>query len=255
MGAQTIIHHRLDLVLRLVDSVSGGVIEENDVRFSPQSPGGMPIARGAGIYIFLNTGREAQDLEIHVHGYEPRRIRITYPEQEETLPIRDVYLLPLDRPMQNHILTLRGNLSGIEEIEAVSLTEANCCIKAFDAKKRIMTVLNQRNIRFHHTHYGLINRERTAYEHFALEKEISLQEIRCRQALEQPFQINQPIARVIFGQTTEQGDYVLKVADQEVAQYLVRFAVDGKVYYQAVDFHAEGNSLVCREADTEEKEG
>ena len=89
----------------------------------------------------------------------------------------------------------------------------------------------------------MINRERTAYEPFQVEKELSVQEIKCKKALTQSFQINQPIVRIIFGQINEQGDYVLKVANDEAAQYLVRYVVDGKEFFQKVDFKLEGNVL------------
>jgi sulfur relay (sulfurtransferase) DsrC/TusE family protein len=254
MGAQATIHHRLDLALRLIDTVTGKVILERNTQFFTQSPGKKAIPKGGGLYIFLNIGREEFELDVHVYGYEHQKVKITYPEQEEYMPIREIYLIPLDNPVLEQVLTLRGNLPGIEEIEAVSLTDTNCCIKEFDARKRILSVLNQKNIRFHHIHYGLINRVRTAYEHFEVEKEISLQEIKCKKKLEQEVQINQPIVRVIFGQTNEQGDYVLKVKNDEIAQYLVRFVADGKVFYQKVDFHQEGNALSCSEETQEEKE-
>ncbi len=254
MEAQATIRHRLDLALRLLDSVSGGAITENTVRFFSQSPGKEPIPKGGGLYLFLNMERETFDLEVHVYGYEPRMVRITYPEQEEQLPIREVYLIPLDNPVLENVLTLRGSLPGIEEIEAVSLMDASCCIKEFDARKRIMTVLNQKNGNFRHVHYGLINRERTAYEHFEIEKEISKQAFKCRKKLESEFQINQPIARVIFGQTSEQGDYVLKVRKEEYAQYLVRFVVNGNTFFQKVDFNKEGNSLKCEETAWEKED-
>lgn len=254
MGAQAIIHHRLDLALRLLDSVTGSAVEQRDIRFFTQSPEKRAIPRGGGVYLFLNCGREDFDLEIHVYGYEPCKVKITYPAQEEYLPVRDVYLIPLDNPVLENVLTLRGNLPGIEEIEAVSLTDANCCIKEFDAGKRIMTILNQKNIHFYHTHYGLLNKERTAYEHFELEREISLQALKCKKRLTQEYQINQPVVRVIFGQTEENGDYVLKVRKDEVAQYLVRFVVKGNTFYQKVDFLKEGNFLNCQEDTEEEKE-
>lgn len=254
MEAQAIIRHRLDLALRLMDSVTGRVIEERNVRFFTQSPEKKAIPRGGGVYLFLNCGREDFEMEIYVYGYESRKVKITYPAQEEALPVRDVYLLPLDNPVLENVLTLRGNLPGIEEIEAVSLTDANCCIKEFDAGKRIMSILNPRNIRFNHTHYGLLNKERTAYEHIELEKVISLYSVKCRKRLEQEYHINQPIVRVIFGQTNEQGDYVLKVRKDETAQYLVRFVVDGNVFYQKADFRQEGILLECQKTAEEEKE-
>lgn len=254
MKAQAMIHHHLDLALRLVDSVTGRVIEERNVEFLPQPPGCAPIPRGGGLFLFLNSRREDFDMEVRVYGYEPQRVRIIFPQAEGQIPMSQIYLLPLDNPVQNHILTLRGTLPGIEAIEAVSLTDVNCFTKEFDARKRIMTVLNQRNVRFHHIHYGLINRERTAYEHFEVIKEISAQEIKCKQRLEQEFYINQPITRVIFGQVTEQGEYVLKVANDDVALYIVRFVVDGKVFYQKVDFRQEGKLLKCEEAAQEKEE-
>lgn len=247
MEAQAVIHHRLDLALRLMDSVSGREIEESNVRFSTQSPGEMPLRKRAGLYLFLNAGREAREIGVDVYGYEPQKVTIACLEPEERMPIREAYLLPLDNPARRDILTLRGRLPGIEGIEAVSLGEADCYIKAFDARKRTMTVLNQRNIRFHHAHYGLVGREGGAYEHFEVEEELSLQEIKCRKPLERPFQVNQAIARVIFGQVSGQGDYALKVPGGEYARYLVRFLVEGKEFFQCVDFHAEGNALECRE--------
>lgn len=253
MEAQATIRHRLDLALRLVDSVTGRVIEESDVRISSRLPGGTPLRKGAGVYLFLNTGREAHEIEVDVYGYEPQKIMVAYPEPEEQTPIREVYLLPLDNPARDDILTLRGNLPGIEAIEAVSLTEADCYIKAFDARKRNMTVLNQRNIRFHHIHYGLIDREGAAYEHFEVEEELSTQEIKCRKALEREFQVNQPVARVIFGQAAETGDYILKVPNGEYARYLVRFKTGGKEYFQKVDFHKTDSRLEYSET-AEEKE-
>lgn len=243
MEAQSTIHHRLDLALRLINSVDGRVIEEKNAIFKTQSPGMKAIPRGGGLYLFLNGERLDFDMEIQVYGFEPQKVRICFSEKEEKVPIREVYLIPLDNPIKEDVLTLRGNISGIEEIEAVSLMDVNCCIKEFDARKRIMTVLNQRNLRFNHIHYGVINRERTAYEPFQVEKELSVQEIKCKKALTQPFQINQPIVRIIFGQINEQGDYVLKVANDEAAQYLVRYVVDGKEFFQKVDFKLEGNVL------------
>lgn len=253
MEAQATIRHRLDLALRLVDSVTGRAIEERNVKISSQLQGESPLRKGAGVFLFLNTGREAHEIEVDVYGYEPRKIMVSYPDPEERMPIREVYLLPLDNLAGDDVLALRGKLPGIEMIEAVSLTEADCYIKAFDARKKNMTVLNQRNSRFNHIHYGLIDRENAAYEHFEVEEELSTQAIKCKKALEREFQVNQPIARVIFGQTSETGDYTLKVPNGKIAQYLVRFEVGGKEYFQKVDFHLEDSRLEYTET-AEEKE-
>lgn len=254
MMAHATIHHKLDLALRLVNTVTGKVVEEYNAKFITELTGIKAIQKQSGMYLFLNIGSEEFDMEIHVYGYEPKKIQIKLSENQGIMPIREVYLLPLETPMGEEILTLRGKLSGIEEIEAVSLSDTNCCIKEFDARKRIMSVLNQRNVRFHHIHYGLVNREKTEYEHFLLEKEISPQEIKCKEKLEKEFFINQPIARVIFGQINNQEEYLLKVLNDENAKYLVRYVVDGQTYYQTVDFHEEGISLKAHETVHEAEE-
>lgn len=243
MMAHATIHHKLDLAIRLVNTVTGKAVDEYNIKFITNLTGIKAIPKQNGMYLFLNIESEEFDMEIHVYGYEPRKIQIKLSEMQQTMPIREVYLLPLETSTGEEILTLRGKLSGIEEMEAVSLSDTNCCIKEFDAKKRIMSVLNQRNVRFHHNHYGLINREKTAYEHFQVEKEISPQEIKCKQKLEKEFFINQPITRVIFGQINSQGEYLLRVMNDENAKYLVRYIVDGQTYFQTVDFHEEPISL------------
>ena len=252
MEAQTTIHHRLDLAIRLVNTVTGKVIEESDTRFLTSTPGLKAIPKGGGLYLFLNMEKRDCDMEVLVYGFESQKINICFSEleKEKGLPIREVYLIPLDNPIKDSILTLRGNISGIEGIEAVSLMDVNCCIKEFDARKKIMTVLNQRNRRFHHIHYGLINRERSAFEHFEVEKELSIQQIKCKKALENPYTINQPLVRIVFGQTNEHGDYVLKVAKEEITQYLVRYVVNGKEYFQKVDF---GEEKIALEAHKEKE--
>jgi len=252
MVAHATIHHKLDLALRLINTVTGSVVEEYDTKFITNLTGIKAIPKQGGVYLFLNIGSEEFEMEVHVYGYEPQKVQFRLSGQQGIMPIHEVYLLPLETPIHENILTLRGMLSGIEKIEAVSLTDSICCIKEFDARKRIMSVLNQRNVRFHHIHYGLINRERTEYEHFEVEKEISPQEIKCRQKLEKEFHINQPIVRIIFGQINNQDEYILRVKNDENAKYLVKYVIEGKIFYQTVDFHEKDVYLNAHENRNEE---
>lgn len=253
MVAHATIHHKLDLALRLVNSVTGRVVEERNVQFLSEVSGLKAIPKQGGMYLFLNLGRDELELDVRVYGYESRKIQIRLEEMQGNMPIHEVYLLPLESPVREDVLTLRGRLSGIEEIEAVSLFDTNCCVKEFDARKRIMSVLNQRNVSFQHTHYGLVNRQKTEFEHIEVEKEISPQEIRCKKSLEKEFYINQPIARVIFGQIQEQGEYLLRVMNEENAKYLVRYVVEGNTFYQMVDFHEKDILLNAHEIAKETK--
>ncbi len=254
MVAHATIQHKLDLALRLVNTVTGRVVDERNPQFITGLAGVKAIPKQGGMYLFLNVGSDDFEMDIHVYGYEPQKIQIRLSEFQGIMPIHEVYLLPLETPIKEEVLTLRGTLSGIEEMEAVSLSDTNCCIKEFDARKRIMSVLNQRNVRFHHTHYGLINREKTEYEHFEVEKEISPQEIKCKKSLEKEFYINQPIVRVIFGQINDQEEYLLRVVNDENAKYLVRYVVNGQTFYQTVDFHEKDILLNAHETERDTKE-
>ena len=254
MVAHAIIHHKLDFAIRLVNTVNGKVVEEYDVKFITGCTGLKAIPKPGGMYLFLNVEHDNFELDIHVYGYEAQKIKIERSKLEGNMPIREVYLIPLETPIRENLLTLRGTLSGIEEIEAVSLFDTHYCIKEFDARKRIMSVLNQRNVRFQHIHYGLINRERTEYEHIEVEKEISTQEIKCKKNLEKEYYINQPIARVIFGQINNEEEYLLRVVNDEKVNYLVRYVMNGKTFYQVVDFHEKDISLKAHVAEHDKKE-
>ena len=254
MVAHATIHHKLDLALRLVNTVNGKAVEEYNAKFTCGLTGLKAIPKQGGMYLFLNVGSEDFEMDIHVYGYESKKIQIKRSCLQENMPIHEVYLIPLKITVREDVLTLRGRLAGIEEIEAVSLSDTNCCIKEFDARKRIMSVLNQRNVRFHHIHYGLVNRERTAYEHFEVEKEISPQQIKCKKSLEKEFYINQPITRVIFGQINQGEEYLLRVANEENAKYLVRYVVLGETFYQTVDFHEKDISLKAHKTEHDAKE-
>lgn len=254
MVTHATIHHKLNLALRLINTVTGSVVEEYNTKFETPLTGLKVIPKPGGMYLFLNVESKEFEMDIHVYGYEAQKIQIKLSDEPGMLYIRDIYLIPLETPIREDVLTLRGKLSGIEEIEAVSLSDSICCIKEFDARKRIMSVLNQKNVRFHHTHYGLVNRERTEYEHFEVEKEISFQEIKCKQKLEKEFFINQPIVRVVFGQILNQDEYLLRVKNDDDANYLVRYVVEGQTYYQRINFHEEDISLKAHKTEHEDKE-
>ena len=54
----SVIHQKLDLLIRLIDTTTGAVVEEKNVRFFKDGEAVRPIRRGSGNYVFLNTGRK-----------------------------------------------------------------------------------------------------------------------------------------------------------------------------------------------------
>ena len=59
MESHAIVHHRLDLILRLIDSTTGREISDKRCEiFMIPDKKVKPVARGDGIYLFLGIGRE-----------------------------------------------------------------------------------------------------------------------------------------------------------------------------------------------------
>ncbi len=238
MKPHALIHHSISLVLRLIDSITGLPIEERDVRFLLPSDKKSPIAKGEGVYLFVNVGREDFELEIHIYGYESKKAKIFYDTLDEQVPIQELYFLPKDYPAgRNNVLSLRGKMLGITEIEAVSLNDVVYSIKEYEERKRKVTLINPHNVRFSKSHYGILSTDRTKYEIIEIEKEISLTEIVISKKLELPCDFNQSVSQIVWGQTEDDGTYMIKVPEDKDAVFLVRYVVDEEVYFRKVDFN------------------
>lgn len=239
MEASTI-HHRLDLVLQLVDTTTGNSVAEQDVRFFIGDRQCWPIPRGGGNFVFINTGRSDCTLTLKVFGYEDVQISVQYEKLDDVMPLLQVFLIPSENLAKGERLcSLTGRLQGLEQIEAVSLTQSNICFSDFNERKCLMKLfLAKGRLSMENVHYGLISGDRTYYEHFAVTSEVPPDTVMLKEPLTGTFPINSPISRVIFGNVSPDGSYLLRVRDNaEMLVYLVRYQVNGEVRFQTVDFH------------------
>ena len=237
MAVQAIVRHRLDLMLRLIDSVTGRSISGKFVQIHDSFKNNLkPIAKDNGVFLFIGIGRTDMELDIHVHEYESVKIRICFEDLDENMPVKEVYLLPRPNPAQkDSILTLRGNKPRIREIEAVSLSGYKISYKEYDVRKRILKVLNEHDVKLNDVYYGIIDTNQMEYEKIVVDKEITTKEVGLRNSLEKEHTINQPIVRIIFGQINDGGDYILKVPAGINSEYLVRYVVEDTVYFKKVN--------------------
>ena len=238
MEASTI-HHRLDLVLQLVDTTTGNAVGEQDVCFYIEGRQCWPIPRGGGNFVFINTGRSDCTLTLKVFGYEDAMINVQYEKLDQVVPLLQVFLIPSENLAKGERLcSLTGKLQGLEEIEAVSLAQSNICFSDFNERKCLMKLfLAKGRLSMENVHYGLISGDRTSYEHFAVDSEIPPDTVKLKEPLKETFPVNSPISRVIFGNVSPDGSYLLRVRDNaERLSYLVRYQVNGEVRFQTVDF-------------------
>ena len=239
MAPHAIVHHRLDLILRLIDSTTGREITDRRCQMII-NPDRMikPVVRGNGTYLFLEIGRTDFEIDIHVYGYESKKEKVVFENLDENMPIKEVYLLPkAETAREDNILTLRGKLPGIKEIEAVSLTDVVCNYKEYDKRNNILKTFNQHNVKMKNIHYAIIDTIAMEYDSFEVREELTTQEIRLKEKLEKEYTINQPIAGIIFGQVNDDGEYMLAVRAGRLAYYLVRYVVDDTVHFKKIDFN------------------
>ncbi len=246
----SVIRRKLDLLVRLIDTTTGAEIEERNVRFFKDHQPVRPVYRGNGNYVFLNCKREDGFLDIMVHGFDPCREKVEYEKLDSQMPAAEAFLIPSESaagPLP--LITFQGKLPGVERVQAVSLGQAYCCISEFDERKRVMKLFKTHRSGMDHIYYGLIHPDRQDFEPFAVEKEISGTSVKISQPLKEAFAVNSPIARIVFGRVTPEGDYVLRVRDDGTRLlYLVRYVVEGKVNFRTVDFHRleeKGRGLWC----------
>ena len=239
MGA-SVIHHSLNLLVRLVDTTTGTSVEEHNVSFFENGEKVVPMSKGGGNFIFLNGTRQDKMLTVKVHGYLDCELSIHYDELDSTIPTKEAFLIPTDEVRTGEsILRLTGNLKGISAIEAVCISQTSCCISEFDTRKHIMKLFrSQHRLNMESIFYGLIHKESSSYESFEVVEEVSEDSVKTKKPLEEEFSVNSPISRIVFGHTDSDGRYELAVRDNAATlEYLVKYTVNDAVKFQVVDFH------------------
>ena len=234
----SVIHHSLDLLLRLIDTTTGYEAEERDVHFYEDEKEIFPMRRGTGCYVFINYERKDQRIRVRAYGYESTTVDINYENMDSVVPVKEVFLIPSENLSKGEpVISFAGRLPKISEIEAVSLEPSGCTISSYDERKRIIKMFKTKQTAMENLYYGLVNTEKNSYEKFIVEKEISDNSIKIREALKEEFSINSPIARIIFGSVTEDGAYLLRVRDnRKELKYIIRYVVGGKENFQEIDF-------------------
>lgn len=239
-----IIKHRLDLLLRLIDTTTGRPITDPSIQCYRNNELFHMADKGGGIRYSVDLGRENFDLRINIYGYEEKKLFIDYEKLDEKEPRIDLFFLP-----KRNALSLEGKLQGITEIQAVSEGTSSCFVSSYDARKKVLQLFNPHAVKIDKPFYGIVHPDEAEFDIFSPIEEDGLTTIPIKEPLTMEARINDPIQRVIFGETFEDGSYRIRVADNGSKQrHLVRFVVNGEVYFQWVDFlDLKGVQLECAE--------
>ncbi|MBR5578964.1 MAG: hypothetical protein IKW28_08225 [Lachnospiraceae bacterium] len=242
----SVIHHSLDLLVRLIDTTNGYPIGERDVHFYEDEKELFPRARGVGNYVFINYERKNRRIMVKTYGYEPITVDINYENMDSVVPVREIFLIPSENLSRGGpVISFTGTLSGISEIEAVSLEPSGCTINSYDERKRLIKMFKTRQTNLENLYYGLINMEKMNYEKFVVEKEMPDCILKIREPLKEGFSINSPIARIVFGMVDERGNYCLRIRDdRENLKYIIRYVVSGKENFREIDFRKPEETIL-----------
>ncbi|MDD2973425.1 MAG: hypothetical protein PHE02_15000 [Lachnospiraceae bacterium] len=236
--ADAVINHRLDLALRFIDTTTGTTISEANMRLQKNGHEIHMITKGGGIYLCINVERDNFSLNINIYGYEEKEVFIDYSVLDQQMPLKDIYLIPRENNPRATILSISGIRKGISDIQAVNARSAFVFLQEYDERKRILSLFNPHHVDLDHVYYGVVHDEKEDYEAIQVSKLISDSSIKVKEGLQEPFQMNAPVQRIVFGSTKPDGSYLLRVQEDAMQViYLLRYTVDGAVHFKKVDFH------------------
>ena len=236
----SIISYKLDLIITLVDATSGKTVTENDVIFFKDGNVLSPHKRGESTYILLNSGRDDFDLITKIRGYHQCRTPVRYEQMNENEPLVIVFLIPDGRAMPNiDICEVSGRIPHLTEIEAIGLAAPRCCINDYNARRQEISVFQMEGSRYlEDVHYGILHAQEDTYEHIEIEKNIDTKKMKLKYPMEEPFQVNAPVCRVVFGNAERDGTYRIAMRKRSPdTPAIVRYRKNGSWYYLRCDFN------------------
>ncbi|MCR5626471.1 MAG: hypothetical protein K6F99_04040 [Lachnospiraceae bacterium] len=237
----SVIRARLDLVINLIDTTTGAAVNEMNVRFMKDGCPVRPEPRGDGNFIFINSGRENCLMHIEVYGYESTDLEINYETMDEQIPTSYVFLMPSEKTATGEsVFGISGKLTSLESIEGIYLRKPVASYSEYNLKKNIMSLFGfvpGMEVRLDQIFYGILNDDGNGYEIFEVVGSPGPQKVNVRDPIPESVKANQKIYRRIFGKADKEGNFKFLIRDDAtVLEYVLRFVVDGQVYFRKIDF-------------------
>ncbi|MCI8670042.1 MAG: hypothetical protein HFI34_11085 [Lachnospiraceae bacterium] len=251
-GVDTIFKYQTDLVIYLIDTVSGSVISEENVALIRNKTFLNAIKKDMGFYVLYNTGRENFKLTVCADGYERKEFPVNYERLDSKIPAIYVQMVP-KRSLKNDtaIWELKGNISGLTTIDAVSEEDSFLYFKEYRKEEQVLSLFNCREGAYAGRQYAVINPGKTAYAVFEIQQELSGSPLSGKQwkidGIPEKFCIpNAVIARVVHGIAEQNGDYILRLKagsdfrkDGKKNIYIIRCIVNGTEKFCCLDWQDE----------------
>ncbi len=255
MEPTVIIRHRAGLILRVLDTATGQEIYEAGTKFLRNGEEIRPMLRPDGRLVFLNFPLEECELTVKIVHYLPATVTLTVKQLEQRPPLVQVQLVP-DGSFPSRYHTLSGKYPGIEQIDAVRLSDNACLIREFDERRRIMTLFNPHHLALDRIYYAVVNLDVCTYEPVEITEQGSDIKFRIDRKLRGQIRSHFPVARRVSGAVLQNGEYLLRVpANSSVPQWLVRWRCGDLDRFHTVDFSLPETAGLPLDADAENSTG
>lgn len=232
-----VITHRLNLVLRFIDTTTGKPVSGSELTLSSEGKPLHPMEKEQGTLIFIELERNDFILSISSRSFEPCTMPVRFSELDAQVPAIDIQLIPSGTNISPvPCIALQGCIPGISDLTAVRLGDNSCLIREFDPRKKLITLFNPHRLELNRTSYALIDPDKKRFEAFRVVKRIDDNTIKIDRVLEREFSNYFPIAPIYFGQTSENGNYLLRVRDDSSApNWLIHYQINQDSHFQCAD--------------------
>ena len=245
-----VIRARLSLAIRLIDTTTGRVIEETDIRFLSGEEILKPINKGEGIWVF--TGESRKDFSMHIiaRGFDETDLDVRYETLDPKLPKCDVFLMPSEKNRKaGSVLSIHGHLSKLESIEAVAVERPICRYRETSEKRGVismslMPMTIGGRVVTENMRYALLSEDGSRYEVFEIIDQVNQTQVVLKDMLKGEHKINERVCRIIYGRACPNDEFMLKVReDGSYLPYLIHFTAGGNEYFRPIDFHLESGEI------------
>ena len=224
--ADVTIRYTLDLAVRLIDTTTGNPVDEKQAIFQKDGQI-LTLLNRDGAFILINHGRENMKLSVDVKGYLPVTVDVDYEKLSNRQPEIEVALIPrLKSYGSDDVISIEGDMKGIESITAVQLDNPMAAIGNYIEQKQMLKLFSSKYLG--EMNYAVLHSSLEDFEEFTIARKADKLLLKLRSPLEQKVVPEETVVRLIRG-SVEDDHYILRIRENgKSAEYLIRYVVNGK---------------------------
>ena len=229
--------HRLNMALRLVDTTTGRNVSGRNISIFADEKKVPFGVKGDQVLIFQELERRTFRLRIDAEDFEAMEVDVDLDALDPKMPLLEIHMVPRKNTLDGQLLSVEGQLPGIEELSAVRVGENSCLIREFDPRRRLAKVFNPHHLSMDRVHYALVNPDQGICEPFRILRMVDDQTLKLDRIIEMPFKNYFPVTPRVLGLVRPDGSYCLRFRDDGTqAKWIIRWVVNGEARFRTVDF-------------------